>query len=45
VSYAGCGSHNVTVSSLEEFEAADGYEPITLVPVDDDDGYDGEVGF
>ena len=45
VSYAGCGSHNVLVSSLEEVTPADGTEKITLVPVDDDDGYAGYAGF
>ena len=42
VSYAGCGSHSVMVSALEEVTPADGTEKITLVPVDD---FDPEVGF
>lgn len=34
--YAGCGSHHVEVA----------YEPpLKLIPVEDDDGYDSEVGF
>ena len=45
VSYAGCGSHNVLVSSLEEVTPADGTETLTprkLVPVED---FDPGVGF
>ncbi len=46
VGYAGCGSHQVGVWGMDEFEKADGTEPITRVPVDGEVGdYDPEVGF
>jgi hypothetical protein len=47
VSYAGCGSHQILVHSIEEVTPADGTEPITLVRprLEDSLGFDSEVGF